>query len=168
MQSAFKQFTIDPLVPFGYSFTFYQGSPGTQIPVDLTEASGLLTVKDAQNITLMTLSSSVDSDEYPSPAMFPGPQLPSSGDENAANIPSPLRFPGSTQFPVSDAKAGTGIYFGGTSVDPTNGIIGLMISSEDIDLIDWQYANYNLVLTTEIFGRQNLLRGSFAVVGFLP
>lgn len=126
MQPAVKRFEINPGLPFSYSFTFNQGSALSQYPVDLTNATGQLTIQD--------------------------------------NIGNPTLVLSSTP-PVS---GGTGIYFGGPSQTPSNGIIELLISSSDTSTITWQYGNYVLVLTTPEFGELPLMRGSFAVANFLP
>ena len=70
---------------------------------------------------------------------------------------------------VSGATPGTsGLFFGGSNSDPTNGIIDIVIIPADTTNFTWKYARYNLALTTTAFGLQRLMYGSFAVVGFLP
>lgn len=119
-----KPFTITPGVPFDYSFTYYQGVPTSQLPVNLTSATAQLEIVDAQNNPLLTLNS--------------GHTAPASG-----------------------------IYFGGLESDPTNGTIDVVISAVDSE-VAWQYARYEMVLTTTALGEQQLLYGTFAVVGFTP
>lgn len=124
MLPVLKPFTITPGVVFDYSFTYYQGVPTSQYPLDLTDATAQLEIEDAQGNILLTLNSGVTA-------------------------------------PAS------GIYFGGQEQDPTNGTIDIVISSTDTR-VDWQYAKYEMVLTSLTLGQQQLLYGSFAVIGFTP
>lgn len=62
----------------------------------------------------------------------------------------------------------TGIYFGGQQQTPTNGIVTLVIDAPTTTAITWKYAKYDLTLTTNIFGLQRLMYGSFAISGSLP
>lgn len=61
----------------------------------------------------------------------------------------------------------SGIYFGGQEQDPTNGTIDIVISATDTQ-VAWQYAKYEMILTTQTLGEQQLLYGSFSVIGFTP
>lgn len=56
MQPAFKTFTVEPSETFDYSFTFYQGAPGSQAAVDLTNASATLNIVDGFGLTLLELT----------------------------------------------------------------------------------------------------------------
>jgi hypothetical protein len=70
---------------------------------------------------------------------------------------------------TSSASPGTsGLFFGGNQVDPTDGIIDIIIKPSDTNAFTFKYARYNLSLTTGTFGQQRLMYGQFAVIGFLP
>lgn len=56
MQPALKTFTVNPGVTFDYSFIFYQGGPGSQLPVDLTNATAQLNIQDGFGIELLQLN----------------------------------------------------------------------------------------------------------------
>ena len=62
----------------------------------------------------------------------------------------------------------TGIYFGGQENTPTNGIVEIYIDAADASAIPTPYTQYTLSLTTNAFGLQQVLYGSFASVGSLP
>jgi hypothetical protein len=68
----------------------------------------------------------------------------------------------------SSVAPATSINFGGTTGDPTNGIVAIHITAADIASFIWNYENFVLTITTEALGFQTVITGSFAVVGFLP
>jgi hypothetical protein len=62
----------------------------------------------------------------------------------------------------------SGIYFGGTESDPTNGVISVTMDIGDIAGFVWKYATYTLSVDTTSLGNQTVLYGAFTIVGFLP
>lgn len=68
----------------------------------------------------------------------------------------------------SATSPSTGIYFGGIPNTPTNGIVTIVIDTADTTAITWKYARYSMTLTSNVFGLQNLLYGTFVVSGFTP
>jgi hypothetical protein len=57
VRPALKNFSLTPGVGLDYPFTFYQGSPGSLNPVDLTEGSALLSVNDGGGNVIFQLTS---------------------------------------------------------------------------------------------------------------
>jgi hypothetical protein len=62
----------------------------------------------------------------------------------------------------------TGIFLGGDTNTPANGLIDLVIDATDAALITWSYARYGLQMTDTSNVPRPLLYGSFTAVGFLP
>ena len=157
---ASKLLTVVPTVTFTYSFQYLNGSPTsmatntTVTPFNLSQYTPLWTVTWATGQTVYTTQTATQ--DYPvigqvgELGSFPGNlQLGMIGSDVSLLMPS-------------------GVYLGGSTNDPSNGIVQLFLSATDTTTLAWQNAFYTFAIVDPYQVSTVLLAGNIATIGSLP
>jgi hypothetical protein len=71
---------------------------------------------------------------------------------------------GSTVYNSSASPGQSGVFFGGQSNQPTNGMINLIINRTDTAVIPWKTATYTFQLIDTLNNEYQLLNGGIGVI----
>lgn len=157
-QPAQKLFTIIKGATFNYRFQYLGANESTE-PVNLTGYTANLVVTWPTGQTIYNRQNAIFN-------LGPG-ALQVTGQVGLLNSNLTSMQLGTVSLGTVSAPT-SGVYFGGDSGDPANGIVDLVISANDTSNITWSLAQYRLVLNDPTGVVIVILAGGMGVVGSLP